>query len=68
MIKSTLSSALGSVACAWIWVARPFKEYTDRYDAITVPDYLTERFRDTSGVFRWVSAVIVISMVMAGYP
>jgi sodium/proline symporter len=53
------------VACAWIWVARPFKEYTDRYDAITVPDYLTERFRDTSHAFRWLSAVIVLSMVMA---
>ena len=53
------------VAAAWIWVARPFKEYTDRYDAITVPDYLTERFRDTRHVFRWISAVIVLSMVMA---
>lgn len=53
------------VACAWIWVARPFKEYTDRYDAITVPDYLTERFRDTSHAFRWLSAIIILSMVMA---
>jgi sodium/proline symporter len=53
------------VACAWIWVARPFKEYTDRYDAITVPDYLTERFRDTTHVFRWLSALIILSMVMA---
>jgi len=53
------------VAAAWVWVARPFKEYTDRYDAITVPDYLTERFRDTHHVFRWVSALIILSMVMA---
>ena len=53
------------VAAAWVWVARPFKEYTDRYDAITVPDYLTQRFRDTSHVFRWISAIIILSMVMA---
>jgi sodium/proline symporter len=53
------------VAAAWIWVARPFKEYTDRYDAITVPDYLTERFRDKSHIFRWLSAIIILSMVMA---
>ena len=59
-----LGEVLG-VASAWIWVSRPFKEYTDRYDAITVPDYLTERFRDTKHVFRWVSASIVLSMVMA---
>ena len=59
-----LGEVLG-VAAAWVWVARPFKEYTDRYDAITVPDYLTERFRDTSHVFRWLSAVIILSMVVA---
>ncbi len=53
------------VSCAWVWVARPFKEYTDRYDAITVPDYLTERFRDKSNVFRWLAAIIILSMVMA---
>ena len=59
-----LGEVLG-VASAWIWVARPFKEYTDRYDAITVPDYLTERFRDTTHAFRWLSAIIILSMVMA---
>ena len=59
-----LGEVLG-VASAWIWVARPFKAYTDRYDAITVPDYLTERFRDTTHVFRWLSAIIILSMVMA---
>jgi len=53
------------VACSWILVARPFKEYTDRFDAITVPDYLTARFRDKSHVFRWITAVVVLSMVMA---
>lgn len=53
------------VAMAWVFVARPFKEFTDRYDAITVPDYLTARFRDTRHVFRIVSAVVILSMVMA---
>jgi len=53
------------VALAWVFVARPFKELTDRYDAITVPDYLTARFRDTRHVFRIVSAVVIVSMVMA---
>ncbi len=59
-----LGEVLG-VAAAWVFVARPFKEYTDRYRAITVPDYLTERFRDTSHAFRIVSAVILLSMVAA---
>ena len=59
-----LGEVLG-VAVAWAFVARPFKEYTDRYDAITVPDYLTDRFLDRSNVIRIVSAVIIFSMVGA---
>ncbi len=59
-----LGEVLG-VATAWVFVARPFKALTDRYDAITVPDYLTARFRDTRHVFRILSAVIILSMVMA---
>ena len=53
------------VTCAWVFVALPFKEYTDRYKAITVPDYLTARFRDTRNVFRLISLVIILSMVTA---
>ena len=53
------------VSAAWVFVARRFKAYTDRYDSITVPDYLTDRFRDTSHVFRVVSAIIILSMVAA---
>jgi len=50
------------VTLAWVLVARPFKEYTDRYDSITVPDYLEDRFRDSAHVLRVVSAVIIFSM------
>jgi sodium/proline symporter len=59
-----LGEVLG-VALAWIFVGRPFKAYTDRYDAITVPDYLTARFRDRHHLFRLISLVIVLSMVTA---
>lgn len=53
------------VAVAWAFVARPFKAYTDRYDSITVPDYLVARFRDNTHVFRIISAVILLSMITA---
>ncbi|MDX1579199.1 MAG: sodium/proline symporter [Gemmatimonadota bacterium] len=53
------------VALAWTFVARPFKAYTDRYRSITVPDYLEDRFRDTSHTFRYLGAVIILSMVAA---
>ena len=59
-----LGEVLG-VALAWTVVARPFKEFTDRYDAITVPDYLADRFHDRNHVLRVVSAVIIFTMVVA---
>jgi sodium/proline symporter len=59
-----LGEVLG-VALGWAFVAVPFKEYTDRYGSITVPDYLTARFRDRSNAFRWIGLVIIISMVAA---
>ena len=59
-----LGEVLG-VALAWSVVARPFKEFTDRYDAITVPDYLADRFVDRTHTIRLVSAVIIFTMVGA---
>ena len=59
-----LGEVLG-VALAWTVVARPFKEFTDRYDAITVPDYLTDRFADRRHIIRIVSAIIIFTMVGA---
>ena len=53
------------VTLGWVLVGLPFKQYTDRYDCITVPDYLEARFRDTGHVLRVVSAVIICSMVVA---
>lgn len=53
------------VALGWAMVGQRFKEYTDRYDSITVPDYLEARFRDSSHVIRIVSAIIICTMVGA---
>ncbi len=57
-----LGEVLG-VAVAWAFVARPFKAYTDRLDSITIPDYLEDRFHDTTHAFRVIGAVIILSMV-----
>jgi sodium/proline symporter len=59
-----LGEVLG-VALVWVFVAQPFKVWTDRYEAITVPDYLEARFGDTAHVLRWLSLAIVVSMVTA---
>jgi len=59
-----LGEVLG-ISLSWTFVARPFKEFTDRFDSITVPDYLESRFRDTGHILRWISVIIILSMVTA---
>ena len=59
-----LGEVLG-VAIVWALVAQPFKAWTDRYNSITVPDYLEARFRDSGHVIRWLSLLIIVSMVTA---
>lgn len=57
-----LGEVLG-VACAWLFMCRRFKRLTDRYDSITIPDYLESRFRDTSQRLRIVSAAALVVFV-----
>ncbi len=53
------------VALGWMLVAPRFKDATDAYGSITVPDYLTSRFGDTRHVFRWIGLVVIVTMVTA---
>jgi D-aminopeptidase len=56
-----LGEVLG-VTLAWVFVARPFKAWTDRYDSVTVADFLEDRFRDRAHTLRLLSAFIILSM------
>jgi sodium/proline symporter len=44
------------VSLAWLWMSRRFKRLTDRYDSITIPDYLESRFSDKSQMLRKIAA------------
>ena len=59
-----LGEVLG-VTLAWTVVARPFKEATDRYDSITVPDYLESRFQGRGHALRLIGALVILSMTAA---
>jgi sodium/proline symporter len=59
-----LGEVLG-VTLAWTVVARPFKAATDRYDSITVPDYLESRFQDRGHALRLIGAFVILSMTAA---
>lgn len=48
---------------AWLFMSKRFKRLTDRYDSITMPDYLEGRFRDESQRIRVVAAVALTVFV-----
>jgi len=44
------------VALAWFFMAKKFKTLTDKYDSITIPDYLESRFTSTTHTLRKIAA------------
>jgi len=51
------------VGGAWILMSRRFKRLTDRYDSVTVPDYLESRFRDSGHWLRLIAAGALVIFV-----
>jgi len=51
------------VGGAWLFMARRFKRLSDKYDSITVPDYLESRFRDKGHGLRLIAAGALIIFV-----
>lgn len=52
------------VAAAWWFVSRRLKRMSDASSAITVPDVLTARFRDSWHLIRGIAVFIIVSMVI----
>jgi sodium/proline symporter len=56
--------AIGLIAgawCNWKFVAGPLRVYTERSgNALTLPDYFTNRFEDTSRLLRILSALVIL--------
>ena len=51
------------VCGAWMLMARRFKRLTDRYDSVTVPDYLESRLRDNGKTLRLIAAFALVVFV-----
>ena len=49
---------------SWQFLAKKFKIATDKYDSITVPDYLVSRFGSTSNTLRIISATALSLFVV----
>lgn len=44
----------------WLFTARRLRNYTEKLDAITIPDYFKKRFRDNSNVILAIGAAFII--------
>jgi sodium/proline symporter len=44
------------VSIAWLYMAKPFKQLSDKYDSITIPDYLESHFKSSTHLLRIISA------------
>jgi len=51
------------VGGAWLLMAKRFKRLTDRYDSVTVPDYLESRLRDSGHWLRLIAAGALLIFV-----
>jgi sodium/proline symporter len=52
------------VTVAWFFMAEKFKELTDKYNSITIPDYLVSRFKPKTNTLRIVAATALSLFVI----
>jgi sodium/proline symporter len=58
-----LGEVLG-VSISWFFMAKKFKYLSDKYNSITIPDYLVSRFKSTSHTLRVVAATALSLFVI----
>lgn len=52
------------VSVSWFLMAKKFKQLSDKYNSITIPDYLVSRFKSTSHTLRIVAATALSLFVV----
>jgi len=60
---TVLGEVMG-VGISWFFMAEKFKRLTDKYDSITIPDYLVSRFKSTTHTLRIVAATALSLFVV----
>lgn len=57
-----LGEVIGVTLC-WVFLTQRFKVLTDKYDSVTVTDYLSDRVRDTTHIIRILATIILVIFV-----
>ena len=50
---------ISGIILSWFLIAARLRAETEKYQALTIPDYLQKRFNDTSGIIKNYSAMII---------
>ena len=57
-----IGEVLGVAAC-WLFMAKPFKRLTDKYESVTITDYFASHFGSKTHHIRLISASILITFI-----
>jgi len=57
-VWAVIGIIIGIIA-SWFLIAEKLREETERYDALTIPQYLHKKYNDSSNVIRLFSAIII---------
>ncbi|MBT3180323.1 MAG: sodium/proline symporter [Candidatus Marinimicrobia bacterium] len=60
----TVLGTIFGIIASWFLIAEKLREETEKYDALTIPEYLHRRFNDTSNIIRLFSAIIIAFFFM----
>ncbi|MEE3241646.1 MAG: sodium/proline symporter [Candidatus Neomarinimicrobiota bacterium] len=50
---------ISGITLSWFLIAEKLRAETEKYEALTIPDYLHKKFNDTSGIIKIFSSVII---------
>ncbi|MFQ6678166.1 MAG: sodium/proline symporter [Fidelibacterota bacterium] len=56
----TVVGCVSGIIFSWLIIAKPLRDITEKYNALTLPELLERRFNDKKGTIRILSAVIII--------
>ncbi len=56
---TVIGCAIG-IFISWVFIATRLRKLTEEYNALTIPDYLEEKFRDRSRLIRLTSTLIIL--------
>ena len=47
------------IICSWLLVAKKIRQETEKYNALTIPDYFHKKYKDNSNIIRLFSTAII---------